>query len=239
MKPPVIGITTYGRDAGNRYTLPAEYVAAVRRAGGLPLLIAPGDAHVEAYLDLLDGLILTGGGDIDPQHYGGSAHDTLYHVDAERDRLELQLARAVVQQGLPTFGVCRGAQIVNVALGGTLIEHLPLVVGETVLHRRPPREPTPHPVQVKAGSKLAAIVGLELRPLSWHHQAIRQPAAGLAVVAHAPDGTIEAVEMAAHPWLIAVQWHPELSAHEDPAQQRLFNALVAAAAARQEKQRCA
>jgi len=230
MKLPVIGITTYGRDSGNRYALPTEYVEAVRRGGGLPLLIAPGDEHVDAYLALLDGLILTGGGDIDPAHYGGSTHETIYHVDADRDAMELQLARAVVERGLPTFGVCRGAQVINVALGGTLIEHLPLEVGETVLHRAPPRQPTPHAVQLLPGSRLAAILGSEeVHPLSWHHQAIRRLAAGLDVVARAPDGTIEAVEMRAHPWLVAVQWHPELSAHEDPAQQRLFDALITAA----------
>ncbi|MGH8528694.1 MAG: gamma-glutamyl-gamma-aminobutyrate hydrolase family protein [Nevskiales bacterium] len=227
---PVIGITTYGRDRANRYTLPAEYVTAVRRAGGLPVLIAPGADTVEPYLELVDGLILTGGGDIDPHHYGGTRHETIYNVDAERDQLELALARAVVQRGLPTFGVCRGAQIINVALGGTLIEHLPAAVGDSVLHRKPPREPTPHPVQVQPGSRLAAIVGAaELHPQSWHHQAIRSAATGLKVVAHAPDGTIEAVEMPEHPWLIAVQWHPELTAHEDETQQRLFDALIVAA----------
>jgi putative glutamine amidotransferase len=230
MRTPVIGITTYGRDAANRYTLPAEYVDAVRRAGGLPLLIAPGDPRIDAYLQLIDGLLLSGGGDIDPQRYGGATHETLYHVDAERDEMELSLARAILARGVPTLGVCRGAQILNVAMGGSLIEHLPLVVGESVLHRAPPREPTPHRVQLKPGSRLADIVGCtELQPMSWHHQAIREPAAGLDVVAHAPDGTIEAIELPAHRWLIAVQWHPELTAHADPAQQRLFDALITAA----------
>lgn len=230
MKPPRIGITTYGRSAGNRYTLPAEYVDAVRRAGGLPLLIAPGDTRIDDYLDLVDGLVLTGGGDIDPGHYGGSTHDTLYSVDRERDEMELQLVRAVLRRRTPTFGVCRGAQILNVAMGGSLIEHLPLEVGETVLHRAPPREPTPHAVQVTPGSRLAAVLGTtELQPMSWHHQAIRRLADGLEVVARAPDGTIEAVELPSHPWLIAVQWHPELTARTDPTQQRLFDALVAAA----------
>ncbi len=232
MTQPVIGITTYGRDPNNRYTLPAAYVAAVVRAGGLPLLIPPGTEHAERYLDLVDGLILSGGGDIDPVHYQGAQHETIYNVDAERDRLELALARELVHRSLPTLGVCRGAQIINVALGGTLIEHLPATVGEGVLHRKPPREPTPHAVEVKAGSRLAAIVGTEpLHPLSWHHQAIRVAATGLDIVALAPDGTIEAIELPEHPWLIAVQWHPELTAHQDPSQQRLFNALVAAAVA--------
>ena len=226
---PVIGITTYGRDERGRYTLPSEYVAAVQRAGGVPLLIPPLPELAQRYLDLVDGVVLAGGGDIDPAHYRGDAHETMYGVDAERDALELALARAILQRKQPTFAICRGMQVLNVAMGGTLIEHLPNVVGEKVLHRKPPREPTPHPVKIKSGSRLAAIAGVtELQPMSWHHQAIRAVAPGLEVVAEAPDGTIEAVEMPGQPWLIAVQWHPELTAQNDPSQQRLFDALIAA-----------
>lgn len=227
---PLIGITTYGRDERGRYTLPSEYVSAVQRAGGLPLLIPPLPDNAAQYLALVDGLVLAGGGDIDPQRYGGKRPETLYSIDAERDALELALARAVIEQRQPTLAICRGMQIVNVCLGGTLIEHLPDEVGEQVLHRKPPREPTPHPVSLKPGTRLAGIMGAtEMSPMSWHHQAIRRMAPGFEAVAHAPDGTIEAAELASHPWLIAVQWHPELSAHQDPAQQRLFDALVAAA----------
>jgi len=226
---PVIGITTYGRDERGRYTLPGEYVDAVERAGAVPVLIPPAPQHAARYLDLVDGIVLAGGGDIDPSHYRGAAHDTNYGVDPARDRLELDLARLIVERRQPTLAICRGLQILNVALGGTLIEHLPAVVGEDVPHRAPPREPTPHPVAVTPGSRLAAIAGTtECAPMSWHHQAIRTLAPGLEAVARAPDGTIEAVEMRAHPWLIAVQWHPELTAARDPAQQRLFDALVQA-----------
>ncbi len=224
---PTIGITTYGRDEKGRYTLPAEYVAAVERAGAVPVLIPPLPDHAQAYLDLVDGLVLAGGGDLDPALYGGSDHETLYSVDAQRDALELALARRIIERRQPTLAICRGMQVLNVALGGSLIEHLPAVVGEQVLHRKPAREPTPHPVKVKPGSRLAAIAGTtEFAPMSWHHQAIRRLAPGLEVVATAPDGTVEAVELADHPWLIAVQWHPELTAASDPAQQRLFDALV-------------
>jgi putative glutamine amidotransferase len=231
MSAPVIGITTYGRDERGRYTLPSEYVSAVERAGAVPLLIPPVPAHAQRYLELVDGIVLAGGGDIDPSHYRGDTHETLYNIDASRDGLELELARRIVERRQPTLAICRGMQVLNVALGGTLIEHLPAVVGEHVLHRKPPREPTPHAVKVKAGSKLAAVAGAtEFAPMSWHHQAVRALAPGLEAVATAPDGTIEAVELAAHPWLIAVQWHPELTAHQDPVQQRLFDALVASTA---------
>lgn len=227
---PVIGITTYGRNEENRFHLPADYVDAVRRAGGLPLLIPPGEPRWRETLRVVDGLILTGGGDIDPQLYGGSGHPTIYNLDHERDESELALAREVLTTGLPTLGICRGMQVINVALGGTLFEHLPEVVGETVLHRAPPREPIPHSVTVTGEGRLGRIAGeREFSCASWHHQALREVAKELRVVAHAPDRTVEAVEMPAHPWLVAVQWHPELTAAYDPVQQRLFAAFVRAA----------
>jgi len=224
---PLIGLTTYGRGADNRYTLPAEYLDAVRRAGGVPVLIAPGESRWEAILEVIDALILTGGGDIDPGRYNGKRHETNYAIDQERDALELELARRIIASGMPTLGICRGAQILNVAQGGQLIEHIPDEVGEAVLHRAPPREPIPHSVRLKPQSRLGRLLGREeFDVASWHHQALRGAAAGFDAVAYAPDGTIEAIEMPSHPWLIAVQWHPELSAASDPLQQKLFDALV-------------
>lgn len=227
---PLIGLTTYGRNAENRYTLPAEYLEAVRQAGGIPLLLAPGEPNLEEAMEVLDGLVLAGGGDIHPERYGGQVHELNYGVDRERDSLELDLGRRAIDSGLPTLGICRGAQILNVVQGGTLIEHLPDEVGEEILHRSPPRQPVSHVVRIQSGSRLAAIVGAEeFEVASWHHQALRRVAPGFEIVAHAPDGTIEAIEMPAHPWLIAVQWHPELSAGQDPIQRRLFAALIEAA----------
>ena len=227
---PLIGLTTYGRGADNRYTLPAEYLDAVRRAGGVPVMIAPGESRLEAILGMLDALILSGGGDIDPSRYDGKRHETNYAIDQERDAHELELGRRVIASGMPTLGICRGAQILNVAQGGKLIEHIPDEVGEKVLHRAPPREPVTHNVKLKAGSRVAAILERdEFDVTSWHHQALRGAAPGFEAVAHAPDGTIEAIEMASHRWLIAVQWHPELSAAADPLQQKLFDAIVAEA----------
>lgn len=230
MHHPLIGITSYGRNADNRYTLPAEYVDAVRRAGGIPVILPPGEPHTAHLLPLLDGVILAGGGDIDPARYSGTMHDTIYMLDAERDSGELDITEKLLATQIPMFCICRGLQVLNVSLGGTLIEHLPDVVGEQVAHRMPPRVPTLHSVALDPGSRLAGILGQqEVVASSWHHQAVRDLAEPLKVVATAPDGTIEAVEMPAHPWLIAVQWHPELTAADDPLQQALFDALVNAA----------
>ena len=227
---PLIGITTYARDETNRVTLPAEYIDAVRRAGGCAVLIPPGEPNLQVALQRLDALIIAGGGDINPERYGGVQHPTVYMIDHERDEMELELARRVIDSGLPTLCICRGVQILNVALGGTLHEHLPDVVGQQIQHRAPPREPTPHPVQIDPDSKLAELMGTcDSQPMSWHHQSIRDVAAPLRVVARAPDDVIEAIEYPSHPWLIGVQWHPELTAADHPAQQRLFDELVRAA----------
>jgi len=228
---PLIGITTYARDEGNQVHLPAEYIDAVRRAGGCAVLLPPGEPQLDVVLGKLDGLIIAGGGDIDPQCYGGTQHPSVYMIDRERDDMELAMARRVLESQLPTLCICRGTQILNVVLGGTLHVHLPDVVGETILHRAPPREPTPHPVQIEGSSRLAELMGqTTTEPMSWHHQAIDQLGTGLQVVARAADEVIEAIEYPNHPWLIGVQWHPELSAADDAAQQRLFDELVGAAA---------
>jgi putative glutamine amidotransferase len=227
MTQPLIGITSYGIDEQNRYALPAAYVSCVRMAGGVPVLIPPGETLPDPLLDCLQGFILAGGGDLDPQLYGGRASDTIYMVDAERDQSELALARKIIARKQPCLAICRGIQVVNVALGGTLIEHLPDEVGETVLHRAPPREPVEHEISINTDSRLAKILGqTSIRAASWHHQAIRAPGKGLRVVARASDETIEAVEMSGHPGLIAVQWHPELTAAQDLLQQKLFETLI-------------
>jgi putative glutamine amidotransferase len=146
--------------------------------------------------------------------------------------MEIALALEVVRGNVPTLAICRGMQIVNVALGGTLHVHLPDVFGDAVLHRAPPREPVSHSVKVVKDSCVADIMqSVSVTSVSWHHQAIRDVAPGLDVVATAPDGVMEAVEMKGHPWLIGVQWHPELTSAADDAQQRLFTCLVHAASA--------
>lgn len=227
---PIIGITTYGRNEENHFTLPAEYIEAIRNAGGLPWPIMHGEPRLREIVEQVDGLILAGGGDLNPHHYGGDDHKTIYMLDDERDQTEIDLANQAMDSGIPTLGICRGTQVINVARGGSLYEHLPDVVGDKISHRVPPRDPTPHAVYVESGSRLAKILGeTRFSSSSWHHQGLKNVPDEFEVVAKAPDGVIEAIEMPDHPWLIAVQWHPELTAAEDPIQQRLFDKLVEAA----------
>lgn len=232
MDPPLIALTTYPAVDDGGITLPAAYVDSVRRAGGRTVLVPPGEPDPASLLGLVDALVLTGGGDLDPVLWGGPAHDSVYQVDGPRDRLELELCRLAVERRVPMLAICRGVQVLNVALGGSLHVHLPDAVGESVTHRLPPRELVPHPVSVDAGCRLALVLGAtEIEPMSWHHQGIDRLGDGLRVVARAPDGVIEAVELDGHPWLFCVQWHPELTADTDPTQAALFEALVRAASA--------
>ena len=233
---PFIGITTYHRNENNAFTLPAEYVDSIRRAGGIPILVPPGENQLDKLLSHLDGLILSGGGDVDPTLYGGQPHQTVYNVSPERDNSEAAIVSKIVESGMPMLCICRGLQVLNVALGGTLIEHIPDVVGEEVPHRALPRNPVMHPVQVQSDSKLGRVLQSEqVETASWHHQALDRVAPGLEVVATAPDGILEALEMPHHPWLVAVQWHPELTAADDPVQQRLFDTLVEVARRKSQK----
>ncbi len=231
MQLPVIGITTDCRNQAGDFYLPGAYVDAIRAAGGLPLLLPPGEPNPSQLLRRLDGLVLSGGGDLEPIRYDGEPHPTIYRIDRERDTFELALADAALSaRTIPILGICRGLQVLSVASGGTLFAHLPETVGTQVLHRQEnPRRPIPHSVQIASQSRLAMLLGrTEVSIVSWHHQAVRQVPKGWRVVAQAPDGIVEALEHSEHPWALAVQWHPEMSP-EDPLQQALFRALVHAA----------
>ncbi|MBI3781779.1 MAG: gamma-glutamyl-gamma-aminobutyrate hydrolase family protein [Deltaproteobacteria bacterium] len=229
---PVIGVTSYARDDATppRFSLPCGYIDSVREAGGVPLLLPPGERETDGLLDVLDGLILAGGGDISPAAYGGNPHETIYSVCAERDEFEFSLARAALTRpDLALLCICRGMQVLNVVSGGTLHEHLPEEFGETVMHRLPPRVTSRHPVRVEPSSRLAGILdATETEVLSWHHQGVDRIGETLRPVAWAADGVIEAVEHLTHPWCIGVQWHPEMQPGET-AQDHLFKALVQAA----------
>lgn len=222
---PRIGVTMYPRDRAERpsFTIPTAYVDSIRRAGGLPVLLAPGDESPEEVVHHVDGLVFAGGGDLDPVHFDGEEHAAQYGVDSERDAFELGLMRAALAHAIPTLAICRGLQLLNVVRGGDLHVHLPDVVGDDVLHRHPERRPVPHGVRLAPQSMLAGIYGAtEVDTISWHHQAIRRLGEGLEPVGWAADGTIEAIELAGCDWLLAVQWHPEMAEGE----RVLFEALV-------------
>lgn len=227
---PFIGITTYEKSERERFELPATYVEAVRLAGGIPVLIPPGEKQLEALLARLDGLILSGGDDVDPAYYGGANHPKVHNISVERDVMEIALSRLVVNQQFPTLCICRGVQVLNVALGGTLIEHIPDESHPTVPHQSryegDQRQTQFHNIQVQRDSQLARIMdATDLHLPSYHHQAIRKVAPSLRMVAVAEDGIVEAVEHPNHPFLLGVQWHPEKST-EVSSQLRLFEALV-------------
>jgi putative glutamine amidotransferase len=240
-RPPVIGLTSYAEPASwaawhaPAALLPLNYAGQVTAAGGVPVLLPPVPG-VEAAVGRLDGVILTGGGDIDPAAYGAQPHPRTGRVDPARDRAELAVLAAAMAAGLPVLGICRGLQILNTACGGTLHQHLADLPGAAEAGHTPePGTFGSHPVQVAPGSRLAQILGRDGRPggpalavPTAHHQAIDKLGDGLVATAWAADGVIEAVEPASaapgQPFLLAVQWHPE--AGDDP---RLLAALVAAA----------
>ncbi|MEN9205506.1 MAG: gamma-glutamyl-gamma-aminobutyrate hydrolase family protein [Thermostichales cyanobacterium SZTDM-1c_bins_54] len=231
MTPPIIGISLQGRRDPQEYFLQRSYVEAVRAAGGVPILLPPGETHPKRVLDLVDGLILSGGGDMHPETYGGDPHPAIDRVDPERDEFELALASYVLEREMPVLGICRGHQVLTVATGGRLIPHVPDQYGFQVLHvDQQTRDPITHPVSLKPESRLGDIACLgEIEVVSWHHQAVCDVPEHWEIVGWAPDGLIEALEHKDHPWAITVQWHPERS-YQQPYHKKLFRALVQAAA---------
>ena len=227
---PVIGITTYLLPAAwgawnmEAALVPADYVRAVAAAGGAPLLVPPGAPFPET-LDVVDGLIFSGGSDLDPELYAADAHPETQGWYRERDDFELALMRAALELDLPMLAICRGSQVLNVALGGDLEQHVPDRVG-TELHREVPGVFSDHDVEVAAGTRLASLIGDRHDVKSHHHQGFGALGAGLQEAARAPDGTVEALEDPSRRFTLGVLWHPE--AGEDLA---LFRAMVAEAAA--------
>jgi putative glutamine amidotransferase len=226
---PVVGVTTYlTRAAWGAWDLeaalvPAAYVRAVVSAGGVPLLVPPG-ASAEETLDAIDGLVFSGGSDLDPELYGEEAHPETDGVVRERDDFELELMRGALARDLPVLAICRGSQVLNVALGGDLEQHVPdRVAADT--HKQTPGVFADHDVEVLGGTRLASIVGDRTDVKSHHHQGYGELGEGLRESARAADGTVEALEDPTRRFTLGVLWHPEEG--EDLA---LFNALVAEAA---------
>jgi len=208
------------------YGVPEGYVACLRRAQARPLLLPPApDLPAEGLLAPFSGLLLAGGGDVEPSRYGmGEVHHSVYGVDAVRDEAELGLVRAALAMGMPVLAICRGMQVLNVAFGGTLHQHLPDVQGLD-LHGHPTRHSSVlHDVKVEAGTRLAEACGREVgRCTSHHHQGVDRLGDRLAAVAWSGDGLVEAVEVVGADWAVGVQWHPEITAAEDHVQQALFD----------------
>jgi len=227
---PLVGITTYLTPARWSYwdleaaLIPADYVNAIDRAGARPLLVPPTADGVEETLIALDGVVFTGGSDIDPELYGEEAHPETFGIHRMRDDAELALLRAALERDMPVLGICRGVQILNVGLGGDLHQHLPDVVGHEGHKHDPPGEFTEHDVVIEPGTNLARALGTRARVMSHHHQGLGRLGGGLVAAAYADDGTLEAIEAPDRRFAVGVLWHPE--AGED---QMLFESFVAEA----------
>lgn len=225
MARPVVGITTYVTEARWGYwnleaaLIPFDYVRAVERAGGRAMLVPPSLDGIEETLDALDGVIFTGGSDLDPELYGAEAEPETLGVVRMRDDAELALLRAALDRDMPVLGICRGIQVLNVGMGGDLDQHLEG-------HRHdPPGQFMQHDVAIEPNTRLAEMLGDRTTVMSHHHQGVRTLAPGLVETARADDGLLEAVEAPGRRFTVGVLWHPE--AGEDA---RLFESLVAEAA---------
>ena len=213
---------------GDSYSNGLLYATAIARAGGITMTVPPlaeSVEHVARLVASVDGVLIQGGGDVAPERYGDSRRsNTVYGVVDEHDDLEISLVREVVRQDKPLLAICRGLQVLNVALGGTLHQDLGDVLADRESHWN-----TYHEISITPGTRLATAMGTVSpeRSHSYHHQAVKNVAAELDVVAKAPDGVIEAVEHRTCNWVLGVQWHPEDDAGAVPHQQSLFDALVA------------
>lgn len=250
MGKPLIAVSARPRKAGDVAQWPGTaatvvqnlYLEAVWRAGGMEAVVAPRNIDVDEACDLLDrvdGLVLVGGGDVDPTRYGQTAEPQVYGIEPASDQLELSLVTAAIELGVPTLAVCRGMQVLNVALGGTLVQHVTGRAGY-IAHGQPGQGHAEHDVRVEPGSLLSKSQGgatLIAECWSYHHQVLDRVADGLVVTARADDDAVEAVEFAdpSRPWMIGIQWHPERQAATHASQQALFDELVRQASARESR----
>ena len=241
---PLIGITPsptsdeMGHGTFYRYALSRTYVDAVRAAGGVPVILPTDEQELEDVLPRIDGLLISGGGDIDPALYGDEeVHETTYGIDADRDAFELEAFRYAESHDLPTLCICRGIQVMAVAMGGTLEQDIPSAAGDSLEHRQQElgkmRDDVSQTVVIAPGNPLANAVGTERMEVnSFHHQAVKSPGPTLITVATAEDGTIKGLWHPAMTFGIGVQWHPEMLAASRPDHASIFKAFVEAAAAK-------
>lgn len=236
---PLIGITVHRRDSDvgkqDLFGLMPQYVEAVRHNGGLPVMIPLGldDDELQDLFNRLDGFVISGGGDMQPDLCGAELHPSIYGIDPDRDKIEINLVRWAVSQEKPFLGICRGAQVMNAALGGTLYGDIAAQAPNNPLKHNwfPgfPRNMLAHPIAIGEDTHLARIMGAPIMEVnSLHHQAIKEAAPTVEVAAHAPDGLIEAIEVPGHKFALGVQWHPEWL-QDQPAMRALFVELVKAA----------
>jgi putative glutamine amidotransferase len=188
--------------------VPAPYVEAVDRAGGRPLLVPPAEEGIDETLEALDGLIFSGGSDLEPETYGQAAHEETQGVVRERDEAELALLSAALERDMPVLAICRGSQVLNVALGGDLVQHLPEVVGDEK-HKHTPGVFADHDVELEPCTRIGELLGDRAPVKSHHHQGFGRLGEGLVASGHAEDGTIEAVEDPSRRFTLGVLWHPE------------------------------
>lgn len=208
---PIIGISSYSENGKVQLNLP--YVKSVRAAGGIALVIPVtcDEEQIEAVLDHIDGLVMTGGDDVDPQIFGEQPHPRLGAVGPERDRFDIMLIQKALKKGLPIMGICRGEQLLNVAMGGTMIQDIPSQVQGAIKHRQDgPRNYASHAIKIEKGSLAYKCFGSDSTSVnSFHHQAVAKLAPGLKVTAVAPDGVIEIIEKIGDEKVFGVQFHPE------------------------------
>jgi putative glutamine amidotransferase len=234
---PIIGITSYAEQArwgvwdAPAALIPMAYVQAVERAGGRALLVPPSEDAVEETLDALDGLLFSGGADLDPDMYDAEAHPETDDVRPERDRAELALLEAALGRDMPVLAVCRGSQIFNVARGGDLVQHLPEAVGDD-RHKHTPGVFADHDVDLAPGTRVQRILGDRAPVKSHHHQGYGRLGVGLREAARADDGTVEAIEDPERRFALGVLWHPE-----EGEDFKLFEALVEEARRYREERR--
>lgn len=231
---PLIGVTTYRMTNSlgiNVHGVAEAYLNAVQDAGGLPVMIPLGlsEDTLNALLPRLDGILFTGGGDIDPAHYNQLDDICSHDIDPDRDRVEFWLLKHALSQNKPLMGICRGFQLMNVGLGGSLYSDVQSQMPGALKHDYYPnwsRDYPAHSIQIEPNTRLAEILGtLETEVNSLHHQSVRELGAGIVPLAYAPDGTVEALQITNNPFGIAVQWHPEwLQAHEP--MRNLFRAFI-------------
>lgn len=234
-KRPIIGLTLDAEAPGGYSKFPwhairQNYMDALADAGGVPVALPHRAELAGDYLDTIDALVVTGGAfDVDPALYGASGRHESVALKPGRTAAEIALLRGALARDMPVLGICGGEQLLAVALGGTLIQHIPDEVAGALAHEQPnPRDEAGHEIAIVAGSRLAGIVGVAtMRVNSSHHQAVREAGAALVVNARAPDGVIEGVESQAHRFCLGVQWHPEFLI--DPGDGRILAALVGAA----------